>query len=368
MVYMTILIILVLIIIALMVYNVIVYKKIQNFNDINQKITGLNVLQDFMNTIGEYTSVDEKIQRINEILIEKYDIKYSTIVMFDGAEYVIKATNVKEQHWEALRDLHNQEIFKDSISTTNPKYVTVNGQNDRLPYQTMEFGRAKSAMFFPLYIDNVYIGYWIIESGEPHAFDTIDTTILEVVKENIISVYKTIGYQNTVENIARSDLYSGLKSAEYLYGIGKKTIDNYTMSTVCMFKITNLESINENFNRKTGDRIITEISNIVKENISSEYIFVRYMGPKFAIVFSGVDTQGVAEFINDIKNNIENVKVEKIDDGSKKQKAKSKNYASPKINIVLSTYYKGTALESVTKKLEEYLDSANIEQNEINEI
>ena len=68
MIYMIILIILVIIIIALMVYNVIVYKKIQNYNDINQKITSLNVLQDFMNTIGDYTSVDEKIQRIKLLL------------------------------------------------------------------------------------------------------------------------------------------------------------------------------------------------------------------------------------------------------------------------------------------------------------
>lgn len=46
----------------------------------------------------------------------------------------------------------------------------------------MEFERAKSAIFFPLYIDNVYIGYWIIEGSKPHEFDNIDTTILEVVK------------------------------------------------------------------------------------------------------------------------------------------------------------------------------------------
>ncbi len=54
----------------------------------------------------------------------------------------------------------SQEIFKDSISTATPKYVTIMKEK-RLPYQTMEFGRAKSAMFFPLYIENVYIGYWI---------------------------------------------------------------------------------------------------------------------------------------------------------------------------------------------------------------
>lgn len=359
------LILLVVIVIALMVYNIVVYKRVQNFNSINQKITGLNVLQDFMNTIGEYSSVDEKIEKINEILIEKYDIKYSTIVMFDGAEYVIKASNVQEQHWEALRNLHNQEIFKDSISTATPKYVTVNNESERLPYQTMEFGRARSAMFFPLYIDNVYIGYWIIESGQPHAFDNIDTTILEVVKENIIAVYKTISYQNTVENISRKDLFSELNSAEYLYGKGKKTIDKYTTSAVCMFKITNLPQINEEYSRETGNDVIIEVSDYIKESLSSEYVFVRYMGPKFAIVFSGVDVNGVVEFVQDIKNNIENMEIEEVRLGNTKTKPR---YASPKLNFVLTTYYKGTALENVTKKLEEYLDNADENESDINNI
>lgn len=360
------LVLLIVIIILLMIYNIVIFKRIQNFKNINQKITGLNVLQDFMNTIGEYTSVDEKIKRINEILIEKYDIKYSTIVMFDGTEYVIKASNVKEEHWEALKNLHNQDIFKDSISTATPKYVTINGENERLPYQTMEFGRAKSAMFFPLYIDNVYIGYWIIESGEPHDFDGIDTTILEVVKENIISVYKTVSYQNTIENISRKDLFSDLNSAEYLYGKGKKTIDKYTTSTVCMFKITNLDEINKFYNRETGNDVIIEISDYISNSISSEYIFVRYMGPKFVIVFSGVDLQGVDEFVQDLKNNIEKLEIEEvIPEGKKNKKLR---YAKPKLNFVLTTYYKGTALESVTKKLEEYLDNANKNENDINNI
>lgn len=360
------LILLVIIIISLMVYNVIIYKRIHNFENINQKITGLNVLQDFMNTIGEYSSVDEKIEKINEIVIEKYNIKYSTIVMFDGTEYVIKASNVQQQHWEALRSLHNQDIFKDSIETATPKYVTVNQEGERLPYQTMEFGRAKSAMFFPLYIDNIYIGYWIIESGEAHAFDKIDTVILEVVKENIIAVYKTISYQNTVENIARKDQFSDLNSAEYIYGKGKKTIDKYETSTVCMFKIINLEETNKKYNRETGNMVITEVSNYIKESITSEYIFVRYMGPKFAIIFSGVDLQSVVEFVQDLKNNIEEIEIEEII--SNDQTKKKPKYVRAKLNFVLTTYYKGTAMENVTKKLEEYLDNADKNESDINNI
>ena len=343
--------VLIVIVIALFIYNLSISKKIENFNNINQKITNLNILQDFMNTISEVTSVNEKIEKINNILIERYNIKYSTIVIYNGTEYVVKASNVEEKHWDTLRNLQNEEIFKDSIQTATPKYITIEKEGERLPYQKMEFGRAKSAMFFPLYIENVYIGYWIIEGSKPHEFDNIDTTILEVIKNNIVSVLKTVENQQVLENIVREDKFTSLKSAEYLFSEGKKTIDKYTMSTVCLFKITNLEEINEDYSREIGNQIVTAVSEEVSSNLAEEYILVRYMGPKFAIVFSGIELNAIVSFMGQLKEKIEEIEIEG---------------ANPKINIVLSTYYKGTALEGLTKKLEEYLDEADKKENTIN--
>ena len=237
--------------------------------------------------------------------------------------------------------MHTQEIFQDSVATATPKYITIENENEKLPYQKAEMGRAKSAMFFPLYVDNIYIGYWIIESGKMHDFDKLDTTVVEIVKENIISVLRTTSYQDTIENIDRIDKFTGLHSAEYLYGIAKRTIDKYATSSVCMFRITNIEEINEKSGRLIGNDIITEVSNIVKQRMSSQYIFVRYMGPKFVIVFSGVEANSVEEFINEIKESTEkmkislkedNIQIEDINEISNKKPTKKKKKSEEKVD------------------------------------
>ena len=352
--------------IALVVYNINLRKKIHVLDNTNQKVTSLNVLQDFMNTVSEQITADEKIKKINEILIERYKIKYSTIVIFNGAKYEIKASNVETKHWETLRNLQEESVFKDSIQTATTKYITVNGENEKLPYLKMEYARAKSAMFFPLYIDNVYIGYWIIEGAMPHEFDNVDTTVLEVVKNNIISVLRTVENQRIINNLVRVDSHSGLKNAEYLYSGARKVIDKYTTSAVCLFKISNLTKIDERVSRKTGDEVIRKVCKLIKENLSNEYFFVRYNGPKFAIVFSGSDVDGVAQFMKDIKERVENVKIRPREDYRAELVAKPIPYVLPRINVVVTTYYKGTALEGLLLKLEEYLDNANDNENEIN--
>ena len=372
-----IIVILVFIIALLTIYNMSIHKKIQDFKNLHQKVTNLNIIQDFINIAGNDMTVDEKIKEINNVIIEKYEVKYSTIVIFDGANYNIKASNVDQKHWDVLSTLHELDIFKDSVSTTNPKYITVNNERERLPYQKQELGRAKSAIFFPLYIENVYIGYWLIESSTPHDFDNIDITIFETAKENIVNVLKAVDYQKTLESIVRTDLFTGLKSAEYLYSEGKKIIDQYTSSAICMFRITNIEQKNR-IARELGNKVITEVSNHIKESISDTYIFVRYMGPKFVIAFCGVTTDSASDFINELKDSTEKLSIslddenfttEELDKAKKNRKRKRRNVSvSPTLNFVISTYYKGTGIETVLKNLEQYLDDAHRGINEINNI
>ena len=369
---------LVLIIAILTLWNGTMDKQIKEFKNLDKKVNNLNIIQDFINIVGNEMCVDDKIKEINNVIIEKYEVKYSTVVIFDGIDYIIKASNVDKKHWSALANLQDLEIFKDSILSTNPKYITVNNDKEKLPYQRQEFGRAKSAIFFPLYMDNVYIGYWLIESSIPHDFDNIDIALFEVAKENITVVLKAVNYQRVLESIDRKDLYSGLNSAAYLYGEGKKIIDRYDKSAVCMFRISNIENINK-ISRELGNRVITAVSKHVKNNIVETYIFIRYMGPKFVIVFCGIDSESAEDFVNDLKETTENLKiglkkenftVEEINNKKKNARMKRRRNieVSPTLNFVVSMYYKGTGMETVLKKLEDYIDEAENSASEINNI
>ena len=42
--------------------------------------------------------------------------------------------------------------------------------------------------------------------------------------------------------------------------------------------------------------------------------------------------------------------------------------AFPRLNFTISTYYKGTGLEEILKKQEEYLDNADINESDITNI
>lgn len=337
-------------------------EKLKKLKNTNQKVNSLSILQDFMEVMGDNSiTTTEKIIKINEVLIEKYEIKYSTIVVFDGTKYKIEASNVGQKHWKMFQELHSQDIFMESIKNATPKYITVK-QGEKLPYLDMEFERAKSAIFFPMYVDNLYIGYWLIEGNKSHEFDNIDTTILDVIKNNLISVIRIIRSQRTLENIAKTDEVTGLNTYEYLYGKVRKTIDKYPTSIVSLLKIINLQQIEDKISKKTADVVLRKIAEYVNESLSPEYIFVKYNASEFAIVFSGSDAEGVEKFLADLKENIEKIKVRTV--GSLKESMNGLAVA-PKLNISMTSYYKETALEEVLNSLENYLRDADPSESDI---
>ena len=353
---------LVIVVVVLVVYNISINKRVKNYSNLNQKITSLNILKDFMDVLGEDISSVDKIKKLNNILLDNYQIKYSTIVAFNGAEYEIKASNVNGRHWNVMKDLSSSNIFLDNISNGTSKYLTTNGKDDKLPYLETELDRARSAMFFPLYIDNVYIGYWIIENEQEKAYDNIDTTMLEVVKENIITIIKSMEYQTTIENTLRKDLFTGLYGSEYLFGEGRKKLNEFATSAICMFSIINLPQINEKANRKTGNTVVTKVSELVKENIANEHIFIRYFGNKFIIAFGGIDVDAATNFLINVKSECEKSEIPIEEE----EEEEEEEHVTPILNFVITTYYKGTPIEGVVKKLEEYIITADKNESDIN--
>ena len=84
------------------------------------------------------------------------------------------------------------------------------------------------------------------------------------------------------------------------------------------------------------------------------------MGPKFVIAFSGVDIDSVAGYINDLKEKIESTKIE--------EQENEEVFAYPILNFAISTYYKGTGLEEILKKQEDYLDNCDSNESDITNI
>ena len=323
------------IIIFLLGYNVHTNRNLEQAKKSKKSFSRILALRDIMNISASSKSSKEKMEELNKVLIEKMDIDYSTIVYYNGLEYITKVTNISDVEISNMENdilyIQNLNIFKEAIDKREFKYITVDKQEEELPYLENRKNIIKSVIFYPMTSKGKYIGYWLIESKKVKAFENVDIQILENLKQAIRNTIEVLSYEEAIETMVRDDKFSELKTMEYLQTEGKMLLEQYNKPQIVMFRIDNLEQVNEEFSRNAGNILITEVTKKIHSITRGDNIFVRYMGPKFIIILDDKkniednikenNTDGIIqkndymEVLKNIKENVENIKLVQTDTG-----------------------------------------------------
>ena len=323
------------IIIFLLGYNVHTNRNLEQAKKSKKSFSRILALRDIMNISASSKSSKEKMEELNKVLIEKMDIDYSTIVYYNGLEYITKVTNILDIEVPNMENdilyIQNLNIFKEAIDKREFKYITVDKQEEELPYLENRKNIIKSVIFYPMTSKGKYIGYWLIESKKVKAFENVDIQILENLKQAIRNTIEVLSYEEAIETMVRDDKFSELKTMEYLQTEGKMLLEQYNKPQIVMFRIDNLEQVNEEFSRNAGNVLITEVTKKIHSITRGDNIFVRYMGPKFIIILDDkknveeskenntddiiIQKNDYMEVLKNIKENVENIKLVQTDTG-----------------------------------------------------
>lgn len=324
------------IIIFLLGYNVHTNRNLEQAKKSKKSFSRILALRDIMNISASSKSSKEKMEELNKVLIEKMDIDYSTIVYYNGLEYITKVTNISDIEISNMENdilyIQNLNIFKEAIDKREFKYITVDKQEEELPYLENRKNIIKSVIFYPMTSKGKYIGYWLIESKKVKAFENVDIQILENLKQAIRNTIEVLSYEEAIETMVRDDKFSELKTMEYLQTEGKMLLEQYNKPQIVMFRIDNLEEVNEEFSRNAGNVLITEVTKKIHSITRGDNIFVRYMGPKFIIILDDkkniednikenntddiiIQKNNYMEVLKNIKENVENIKLVQTDTG-----------------------------------------------------
>ena len=323
------------IIIFLLGYNVHTNRNLEQAKKSKKSFSRILALRDIMNISASSKSSKEKMEELNKVLIEKMDIDYSTIVYYNGLEYITKVTNISDIEISNMENdilyIQNLNIFKEAIDKREFKYITVDKQEEELPYLENRKNIIKSVIFYPMTSKGKYIGYWLIESKKVKAFENVDIQILENLKQAIRNTIEVLSYEEAIETMVRDDKFSELKTMEYLQTEGKMLLEQYNRPQIVMFRIDNLEEVNEEFSRNAGNVLITEVTKKIHSITRGDNIFVRYMGPKFIIILDDkkniednikenntddiIQKNDYMEVLKNIKENVENIKLVQTDTG-----------------------------------------------------
>jgi len=160
--------------------------------------------------------------------------------------------------------------------------------------------------------DEIFLmhSFWIFASL---SFGFVSAYMFEKLNKKIFLHHKEL------ENLAVIDNLTGLfnrgklkfvieneisRSKRYKHSFGFVVID-----------IDHFKSVNDNYGHQVGDRVLVEISQLIKTNLRTTDILFRWGGEEFVIVCPETNKDGVMLLVENIRKKVEEYSFEKI--GSK---------------------------------------------------
>lgn len=271
-----------------------------------------STIQKMFDILGSGSNTTKKIDEMNNVIISAFKPKYSSIVLFDGVNHVMKSTNVEECYVDVITELGNESIFSGVLNKDKTKYI-ISKINNIVSYKSALERGIRSVMFSPIYFDDVYLGFWIIEDERENAFDNISENDFEKFKYNLGLFIENILMQSTIEIADNTDEQTGFYNKVYLYSNSRKILLKSPTSSMTLVELKNIPEINEKYGRNIGNALILKMCNEIKNIVSKESILVRYGGLKFLIITPDSNAQITQPIIERVHHSIKEIK-EYVDD------------------------------------------------------
>lgn len=342
---MGILVILLLIVIAVLI--IILYIKltqIKYYKAVAGNMAAMTVMQRMFEIMASNIPAKKKIEELNNIIIDVFDSKYSTISVFDGTEYEVKATNVEKTYVESIGAIAEENDFQSNAKNNISKYLVAAGPRI-LGYKSAAERKIKSAMFSPIYYNGTYLGFWLMEDNAEDAYDSVSKDELAKLKDNIGVFIENVVGQENLENAYNTDKQTGFYNNIYLYSNARHQTSLAENSALVLISFSGLPSVNEQNGREIGDSLLLKATRLLKETIPPENVFVRYTGSRFVVVCPGVS----AETIHDtLERYLSNLNYQREDVDGKEVKLDTQ--------ILMHTIKKQSNIEKEINKMNVYLE------------
>ena len=278
-------------------------------------MSGMVIMQRMFELMASTIPAAKKIEELNNIIIEVFNSKSSTISIFDGTNYEIKATNVEQMYIDSIKAIAEEPDFKHNSLQNVSKYLVAAGGR-LLGYKSAMERSIRSAMFSPIYYNGMYLGFWLLEDDAENAYDLISKEELAKLKDHIGVFIENVLSQESIESAYNTDKQTGFYNNLYLYSTVRQQTAKEENSALTLILLENLPKINEEYGREVGNKVLEKAANLIKEIFSSDNTFVRYSGSKFCIVSPGASAENlhatVERYISNLKMQDEVIDGEKV--------------------------------------------------------
>lgn len=289
---------------------------------LDKKVKEFEALYKISKLIDSFPSTQMVLDGIAEIVAKTLEIDDCLIMLYDEEKDLLSSKasyssiNVEPQNITFSKG----EGAAGKVLETLESIVSVDLVRDYHIVETFKYDlSAKACAIIPLVFNNQGIGVIAVFAKNKYEFTRDTIELLDIIASRIGKVLENDKLYKAVKMDSLTDDLTKLYNYRHFYKVLKEklkgAIENNSNLFLLIIDVDKFKHFNDTYGHLVGDKVLREISTIIRDSIRKSDIAARYGGEEFAIILPNSDivtarkvAERIKEKIKGAKNNIDETK------------------------------------------------------------
>jgi diguanylate cyclase (GGDEF)-like protein len=282
------------------------FENAKLYEQSNFLVNELRLINEITIKLNQSLKLSEIFNFASSELINIFGADFCCVLQMDNTlnEMVVQASNLPTMFQEKF----SLDYGFSGLIYTNKEPIIISDywSNPIVQSKLMELTGSRSMIASPILVNNEVMGVILVTHRYPNFFSYDNYKLLQVLSGHIGLTIANASLHAEVKRMVITDNLTGLFARHYL----DEQVNLYQKKDFCgsliVVDIDNFKGVNDTFGHQIGDKILIQVSGIIKTCIRDSDIAARWGGEELAIYLPQVSIDQAVRIAERIRNRVFN--------------------------------------------------------------
>ncbi|OUM96462.1 MAG: diguanylate cyclase [Thermobacillus sp. ZCTH02-B1] len=259
------------------------FEHAKLYEQSNQLIAELQLINDMAKRLNRSLRPQEIFEFVTTEFLNVFKAEFCCVLQFDRDErrFVVVSSNIPE--------LVNERFPSDYgfcgvvMRTREPLIISDYRETGNVPSKLMEITGARSLIASPIFVDGEVGGVILVAHRSPNFFSYDNYKLLQVISSHVGLAVANATLHAAVRRMVITDHLTGLHARHYLNEQIQLRQRQDPAGSLILVDIDYFKRVNDTYGHQIGDRILIQVSHVIKSCIRETDIAARWGGEELAV-------------------------------------------------------------------------------------
>ncbi|MDF2650238.1 MAG: diguanylate cyclase [Paenibacillus sp.] len=259
------------------------FENAKLYEQSNLMINELRLINEITKQLNQSLRLNEIFNSASSEILSIFGADYSCILQADknSENLIVRATNLPAMFHETFTV---DQGFSGVIYTSKePIIISDYWSNEKVESKLMQLTNSRSLIGSPILVNGQVEGVILVVHSKPNYFSYDNYKLLQVLSGHIGLAMTNASLHAEVKRMVITDNLTGLYVRHYLDEQANSMQKKDFCGSLIVVDIDNFKRVNDTYGHQVGDKILIQVSQIIKTSIRDSDIAARWGGEELAV-------------------------------------------------------------------------------------